>query len=186
MRIIGGRYRGRRIAMPRDIRPTKDKVREAIFNIVAESIKGSRVLDLFAGSGGLGLEALSRGASYVAFVDNSRICTVIIDKNLKITAEEDGQYAEILTKDAFAAIKALYGRKEKFDIIFLDPPYYKNLIRKCLKNISVYDILTPSGFIIAEHFKKDEPPQAIEGLKLFRQKTYGDTVISMYKREDSR
>lgn len=172
-----------RISAPKNIRPTRDNVREAIFNVIASFIKGKRALDLFAGSGGFGIEALSRGACYVLSVDNSKACTNVIEKNLEKLKPEDIKKAGVFTKDVRLAIKLLYKRKENFDIIFLDPPYYKNWIRKCLKNLSLYDILTDSGLIIAEHFKKDGVPARLEVFGLVRQLTYGDTVISIYKKD---
>lgn len=180
MRVIAGIYRGLRISAPRNIRPTKDNVREAIFNVMASYIEGKRVLDLFAGSGSFGIEALSRGASYVLFVDSSKVTTNVIDNNLKKLRLEDAKKAKVLTKDAQVAIKLLHKRKEKFDIIFLDPPYYKNWIKKCLKNFNVYDILTPSGLIVAEHFKKDDIPPSLNAFGVARQLVYGDTIITIY------
>jgi 16S rRNA G966 N2-methylase RsmD len=88
----------------------------------------------------------------------------------------------VFNKEAMATIKILYGKNKKFDIILLDPPYYKGWIKKCLKYLNIYDILAPSGVILAEHFKKDEMPQQLAGLKLIRQLTYGDTIISIFKR----
>lgn len=182
MRIIAGRYKGLPISAPRNIRPTKDNVREAIFNVMAGYIKGKRILDLFAGSGGLGIEALSRGAGYVLFVDNSKAATKVIEKNLKKLAPEDIEKTRVLTKDMQLAIRLLSKREEKFDIIFLDPPYYKNWIKKCLKSLYVYDILLNSGLVVAEHFKKDIIPADLEVFELIRQLTYGDTIISIYKK----
>jgi len=182
MRIIGGKYKGRRIAMPQEIRPTKDNVREAIFNVISVHVKGARVLDLFAGSGAFGIEALSREASSVVLIDNSKSCIDTISKNIDNLDDTEAQErARILKRDVHVGIKALSGAKEKFDIVFLDPPYYKNRIRKCLKNISIYDILAHSGLVIVEHFKKDVVPEEIEPLMLKRQLPYGDTLISIYK-----
>ena len=168
--------------MPREIRPTKDKVREAIFNVIHVYVKDARVLDLFAGSGALGIEALSRGASSIVLVDNSKACTDAIAKNIDNLNDTQAQEsARILNRDVHAGMKMLAGKKEQFDIIFLDPPYYKNRIRKCLKNISVYDILAHSGLVIVEHFKKDAVGEDIKPLVLKRQLDYGDTLISIYK-----
>ena len=180
MRIISGRYRGLRISAPKNIRPTQDKVREAVFNVIAGRTKGARVLDLFAGSGAFGIEALSRGADYALFVDDSRISTRAVEKNLERLKPEDIEKAGVITKDAQAAIRLLHKRGERFDIIFLDPPYYKNWVRKCLKNINLHDILADSGLIIAEHSKKDAVPMRFEAFESVRQLTYGDTIISIF------
>jgi 16S rRNA (guanine(966)-N(2))-methyltransferase RsmD len=182
LRIIAGKYKARLISAPNGIRPTKDIVREAVFNVMADCVKGANVLDLFAGSGSFGIEALSRGASYAIFVDSSKACAKIIEENIKRITPEDAEKTQIFIKDVEAAIRLLYAKKEKFDIIFLDPPYYKGWIKKCLKYFSVYDILSPSGIILAEHFKKDDIPANLAHLTLIRQLTYGDTTISIYNR----
>jgi len=180
MRIIGGEYKGRRISMPRGIRPTRDNVREAIFNVIASDIRGSRVLNLFAGSGAFGIEAISRGASYALFVDNSSSATSVIRRNLKSLGLQHAARAGVITKDARLALRSLSNSREIFDIVFLDPPYYKGWVRKCLKYLYLYDILTQPNLIIAEHFKKDRLPDQPEGLKLRRRLSYGDTAISIY------
>ena len=194
MRVVGGKYKSRLIAMPKGIRPTKDNVKEALFNILAKHVKGARVLDLFAGSGAIGIEALSRDAERVVFADNSKNCTDCIDKNIRSLDEDAIFYnISILTKDIHLAIKHLSKEGEQFDIIFIDPPYnkgkvtapyHKNRIRKCLKNISIYDILSSSGFLIVEHFKKDIIPEIEEDITLMRRLSYGDTVISIYKKSE--
>ena len=192
MRVVGGKYKSRLIVYPKGIRPTKDNVKEALFNILAKCVKGARVLDLFAGSGAIGIEALSRDAGRVVFADTSKSCTDCIDKNIR-SLDEDAIFdnISILTKDIHQAIKHLSKEKEQFDIIFIDPPYnkgketapyHKNRIRKCLKNISIYDILSSSGFLIVEHFKKDIIPEIEEDITLMRRLSYGDTVISVYKK----
>jgi 16S rRNA (guanine(966)-N(2))-methyltransferase RsmD len=183
MRIISGKYRSRRILMPSGIRPTKDKVREAVFNVLAGRIRDSLVLDMFAGSGAFGIEALSRGAASALFVDKSDECIKTIEKNLDILQIPIGQDAEVVKKDSFQAIKALHKEARKFDIIFLDPPYYRNMATKCLNNISIYDILAPSGFVIAEHFRKDVVPEEAQSLMMTRRLDYSDVAISIYKKK---
>ena len=191
MRIIAGIYKGRRISMLKGIRPTKDNVKEALFNVLNTRISGAHVLDLFAGSGALGIEALSRSAKEIVFVDNSKMCTdVIYDNITKLSPEGLAVSIRIITKDAYASIRLLCEEGKKFDVIFIDPPYYKdrehnshcrNRIRKCLKYISIYDILCHSGLVVVEHFKKDIVPENTERLTLSRQLNYGDTTISIYK-----
>jgi 16S rRNA (guanine966-N2)-methyltransferase len=203
MRIIAGTYKGRTISVPDGIRPTRDNVKESVFNILSARIDGAHVLDLFSGSGALGLEALSRFAQEVVFVDNSGACTDIIESNISRLSPDSGSVSvRVITKDAYASIRLLYSEGKKFDIIFIDPPYYKNTkyslrsrdktpdqfnknrIRKCLKYINVYDILCHSGLAIVEHFKKDIVPAESESLVLSRQLNYGDTVISIYKHKE--
>jgi len=182
MRIIAGKYKGRNISMPKDIRPTSNKARESIFNVFAGKVQDASVLDLFAGSGAIGIEAISRDASSVVFCDKYQSSIKVIEKNLKILTPQDIKKTEVMTKDALGAIKSLHNRDERFDIVFLDPPYYKSWIRKCLKYISIYDILTHSGFIIVEHFKKDKINFQEESFILMRQLTYGDTIISTLRK----
>jgi 16S rRNA (guanine966-N2)-methyltransferase len=194
MRVIAGIYKGRKISMPKGIRPTKDNVKEALFNVLHGCINGARVLDLFAGSGSLGIEALSRHAKEVVFVDNSKLCTdVIYDNITKLSPEYISVSIRMIIKDAFAAIRLLHAEGRKFDVIFIDPPYYKdkvhqpyirNRVIKCLKYISIYDILCHSGLVFVEHFKKDIVPENVECLTLYRQLNYGDTIISIYKKRE--
>jgi 16S rRNA (guanine966-N2)-methyltransferase len=204
MRIIAGAYKGIRIAMPKGIRPTRDKVREAVFNVLGQRVNNARILDLFAGSGAMGIESLSRSAEEAVFVDNSRYCTDIIYDNItRLSSHRRLGSVRVLTKDAYAAIRLLSKEKKQFDILFIDPPYLKgagtgrmvindarepvfrnkNIIRKCLMYISIYDILCHLGLVVIEHFKKDIVPEGTEKLLLSRQLKYGDTVISIYKKK---
>lgn len=181
MKIIGGEFKGRRIDIPKDedVRPTSDKVREALFNIIKEKIRGSSVLDLFSGSGSLGIEALSWGASRVLFVDSRRSCIEVIKNNLKrLPIKQDN--ADVIRNDALKAIKKLSDTKIRFDLVFMDPPYYGDWIKKCLISLDKYDILNHSSLIICEHFKKDTVPEEAGHLKKMREKRYGDTVLTIY------
>jgi len=199
MRVVAGRYKGRRLFMPKGIRPTKDNVKESLFNVLAADVKGARVLELFSGSGSLGIEALSRGAGEVVFVDNNKVCTDTIDRSItKIVSNDEAASIRIIAMDACAAIRLMHKENKKFDIVILDPPYNKfsssfdknrgsvqynrNRIRKCLKYITVYDILPHSGLVVVEHFKKDSLPVNTYGLRLLRQLKYGDTILSIYTR----
>jgi len=180
MRIIGGEYRSRPIAMPKgvEIRPTQDKVREAVFNILG-GINEKNVLDLFAGSGAFGIEAISRGAARATFVDNNSRCAQTIKQNLESLDAQEYQY-DIIRGNVFTALPKLEKEQEKFDIVFLDPPYYKELARKCLICLDHYDILSPNALIAVEHFKKDSLDTDLEVLKLEKERIYGDTVITIY------
>ena len=182
MRIIAGKYKGRQIAFPKHIRPTQDKVRQSIFDVLADAVKGSRALDIFAGSGALGLEALSRGASGVWFIDIDRKCSLIIDKNLEKLGITKIDSVDIrnFTNDAFKAIKILQKKKERFDVVFLDPPYHKGLAKKALKTLVGSGILAACGFVIVEHFRKDDLGGCPEGLVLIREINYGDIKVSFF------
>ncbi len=181
MRIIGGKYRGRRIAFPRSIRPTQDRIREALFNVLAPRISGVNALDLFAGSGAFGIEVLSRGAKNVTFVDNNFKCIRIIRENLRSLDIEN--MANMLKMDTLRAIKKLSKTGNKFDIVFLDPPYYKGLSKKTLISLSQYDILSHNNIIVAEHSKRDTLSEDIDNILLYKQKKSGDTVLSFYSKK---
>lgn len=182
MRIIGGEYKSRLIAMPKgvEIRPTQDKVREAVFNILGD-VSGKNVLELFAGSGAFGLEAISRGAAGATFVDNNFRCIQAIRSNLGSLGIDNSRY-DIIRTNALSVPARLAAQGKKFDIVFLDPPYYKDMAKKCLINISACDILTPAALVIAEHFKKDALDARVEGLFLLEERRYGDAVITIYSR----
>ena len=182
MRIIAGKYRSRIIKMPKgpEIRPTKDRVREALFGIMGEFICGAAVLDAFAGSGAFGIEALSRGAERVVFVDKDKRCAETIRENLE-TLDIKKDTASILKIDAFKAFDILEQKKEKFNIVLLDPPYYKDMAKKSLIKINDRDILNPPYLIIAEHHKDDILPKELNGITSYRTASYGDVCLTFYK-----
>jgi len=181
MRIVAGKYKSRFINMPKGvkIRPTQDRVREAIFNILSRRCIGAKVLDLYSGSGALGIEALSRGAGEAIFVDNNKKCIKTIKGNLNSLNTEYNY--KVSQTDAFRFIKLCSAKKLRFDLIFLDPPYHKDMVEKALIELDKCDIITRSGVVIAENFKKDKIPESLNNLKLIRQNAYGDTMISFYK-----
>lgn len=178
IRITSGQYRSRKIIMPSGIRPTQDKIRKALFDILGD-IEGLSFLELFAGSGAVGLEAVSRGVKNLTLVESNRSCLMAIEKNIE--ALKAGA-CDVLPKEALDAIKILAKENRRFDLIFLDPPYYKDWPKKALQTLVAYDILTPGGLVIAQHFKKDNLPDTLGDLALFRQYSYGDTVLSFYRK----
>ncbi|MDP3791285.1 MAG: 16S rRNA (guanine(966)-N(2))-methyltransferase RsmD [Candidatus Omnitrophota bacterium] len=182
MRIIGGEYRSRSIMMPKgvEIRPTQDKVREAIFNILGD-INGKNVLELFAGSGAFGIEAISRGAGSVTFVDNNFRCAQTIGANLESLGVDHCRY-DIMKANALSVLPRLARGEDRFDIIFLDPPYHKGMAKNCLINIDSYDILSPVGLVIIEHFKKDALDVKLERLLFLDERRYGDTVVTILRK----
>jgi 16S rRNA (guanine(966)-N(2))-methyltransferase RsmD len=189
MRIITGRYKGRAIKAPKDIRPSEDRVRKAFFDIIGD-ISGLSFLELFAGSGAMGLEALSQGAARVVFVEKDTQAVKAIKENISALFEPDAALSAmqrpqvcLIHKDCLEAVMFFAKNKEKFDLIFLDPPYYVDLAEKTLQRLEDYDILTASGFVIIQHFKKDRLPQKQGQLVLFKQSQYGDTLLSFYKKE---
>lgn len=183
MRIIAGTHRGRIIKIPKGktTRPTQDKVREAVFNIIREAIPESNALDLYAGSGAFGIEALSRGAQSSIFIDNSINCVKIIKSNLSALGFRAGQ-AQVLKKEVVKAIEGLKEKGLSFDIIFADPPYHKSLAKNCLIKIDACDILSQRGFVVVEHFVKDSMPEKTGKLSCFKERRYGDTVVSFYRK----
>ena len=187
MRVTGGTLAGRSIAVPKGprIRETQDQVRKNLFNILAGQLAGAKVLDLFSGSGSLGLEAFSRGASHVTFVDRSRFCMGAVRENLK-TLELEA--ATLIQSDALQAIRRLERREESpFDFVFLDPPYGRDLARKSLNALGQCAIVASSGFVIVEHDKRDSLAYEVPGEKsrliLQRQERYGDTALTIYQKQ---
>ncbi|MFH1406766.1 MAG: 16S rRNA (guanine(966)-N(2))-methyltransferase RsmD [Candidatus Omnitrophota bacterium] len=199
MRVIAGLYKGRILHAPKGVmlRPTLDNVKEALFNIIGEGIQGARVLELFAGSGALGIEALSRGAARVTFVDNNIRCIKAIDENLNTLRINKLNQAKLVRMDAMRAVGFLSTKDEKFDIVILDPPYCKDTAphkgqrpfvggaKKCLQALADCDILTPCVLVIIEHYKKDLLPNSAGELSCLRSETYGDTVLSFYNLHSS-
>jgi len=180
MRIIGGEFKGRKIEYPefKTVRPTKDRIREAVFNMIAEWVPGARVLDLFAGSGAYGLESLSRGALELVLVDNDARCAEVIEKNVSTLKIKNK--AKVLTDDVFEAIPILSNSKERFDIVFADPPFNKEMAKKTLITINHYDILNRPSLLILEHSRNEAVPEEEGSAIISRQKTYKDILISLY------
>lgn len=182
MRIGSGKYRGRVIKPPKgaDIRITRDEVKAALFNILGQRVNGAKILELYAGSGNLGIEALSRGASKVIFVDNNIKCIEAVQSNLKALGINDLDDMELLDMDAIESLELMEKRGEKFDLIIMDPPYYRELAKNSLIKASACDIIKHLSLVIVEHFKKDILPQECGKLVLVKQRNYGDTVLSFY------
>lgn len=174
MRVITGSARGRRLKTPDnyDIRPTTDNVKEALFNIIQFDIEGRRVLDLFAGTGQLGIECLSRGAAEVVFTDESSAAVKIIKENLKTC----GLTATVLQTDALAFLRS----GQKFDVILIDPPYDSTLYEEVLKTINLVDILSDGGIIIVEARRDKELPELSEPYKKVREYVYGKVKLCKY------
>jgi 16S rRNA (guanine(966)-N(2))-methyltransferase RsmD len=180
MRIITGKYKGRNIKLPKGIRPTQNKVRKALFDILGD-IEGLTFLDLFAGSGAVGFEALSRGAKGVVLAESNPDSVFAIKENITMLNPES---LILYPSDAQKVIENLHKSRKTFDIIFLDPPYYKDLAKKTLQTLEGYDILAPNGLIIAQHFKKESLPGSLGVLSLFRQYKYSQTLLSLYRKKE--
>jgi len=164
------------------MRPTPMRVKEALFNILGNGVVGSSFLDLYAGSGQIGIEALSRGAKEVIFVDNHPSAIRLIRTNLGfLHSEED---LKIPRNNVLRAISNLSKEKKRFDIIFLDPPYESRLVKNTLQALAKSDILKTTTLVIAEHHKSLNLDKEIGSLERVRQEKYGDTVLSFYKKAE--
>ena len=192
MRIISGRFKGKRLTSLKasTVRPTSDRVKESVFGILGDSVIDSNFLDLCAGTGNIGLEALSRGAKSVTFVDRSPHCIRVIKSNLSGCGVSGGEpHINIVKLDALKGLAFLARRNARFDLIYFDPPYDSGIHEACLRQIGMSKMLLPSGQVIVERRRERRTdglaPEAIDELKLKRQERYGDTVISFYQMEDT-
>ncbi|MGE5322075.1 MAG: 16S rRNA (guanine(966)-N(2))-methyltransferase RsmD [Actinomycetota bacterium] len=182
MRVIAGKYRSRRLAAPEGMqtRPTSDRLRETLFNVVAPSVVDSVWLDLFAGSGAVGIEALSRGARTVYFVEAAPRAARAIRDNLATLGIEDG--FEVIERDAATALRMLDAQAVACDFCFLDPPYRKlDDYEQVLGFLSQSRILKPESLVIAEHDKHFDPGEAFGALRRQRVLRQGDAVLSFYR-----
>lgn len=175
MRVITGIARGHRLVAPEglDVRPTTDKVKEAIFSAVQFELEDAYVLDLFAGSGQMGIEALSRGAKRAIFVDNSQRAVRCINENLRSTKLD--KFAEVISRDSYDYIKLT---ARTFDIIILDPPYHQNHVDNVLPFAA--DKLNPGGCIICEYESDAEVPRTVTGLVLRKTYRYGKINVTIF------
>ena len=183
MRVIAGLAKGRRLKSPVGLvtRPTTDRIKESIFSILSPYLSGSYVLDLFSGTGNLGIEALSRGAEKAIFVDNNRNSIRVIRENTETTGFKEK--SKILQLEALKAISELAKSGEKYDIIFMDPPYLKGYIVPCIQAIEEGGLLKDEGIIVIEHDSKDIIPDQFIKLKRIKNRKYGNTTISIYSEE---
>ena len=175
MRVITGKARGRKLKTldGLDVRPTTDRVKEGLFNIIQFDLPTAHFLDLFGGSGQIGIEALSRGAEYAVFVDESRAAQQVIKENLQATGLY--QQAKVLAMDAKAFLNTT---KEKFRIVFLDPPYSQGILQDILPQ--VLRVMEPEGMILCEHLKEEELPDRVGNYSLKKAYAYGRIRISLY------
>ena len=180
MRVITGKARGVVLKTPEGMatRPTTDRVKEAMFSIIQFEIPTARVLDLFGGTGQLGIEALSREAKSAVFVDEREEACRLIRENLRRTKLE--QFGRVVRSDYLAYLKST---REKFDIIFLDPPYAEVFLEKALKMITEIDILQSGGIIISERPIGKDLPWEFPGYERSRDYKYGNTLVTIYRKQ---
>jgi 16S rRNA (guanine(966)-N(2))-methyltransferase RsmD len=178
MRVIAGAFKGRVLAPVKGrIRPTAAKVREAIFNILGEAVAQARVLDLFAGTGALGIEALSRGAKAAVFVEDHPAALKVLRRNLEdlgLTAQ-----AQVFPGAVTPALKKLAARKDRFSLAFLDPPYGGGAA-DALAALAAADLLAPQAWVVAEHSRRDSLPEICGSLTRRELRRYGDTQVAFY------
>jgi 16S rRNA (guanine(966)-N(2))-methyltransferase RsmD len=184
MRIIGGEARGRRLYIPGTFafRPTAERTKGAFFNIIG-IVEGKTFLDLFAGSGNMGLEALSRGALRAVFVENNRALIDAIGRNIETCGF--GGKGEILTSDFIKAIQRLVKRFEAFDILFVDPPYERGIVSLTLEHLQNGYLMEKDGLLAVQHSIREAVAVNESGqLVLTDQRQYGDTILSFFKKKD--
>lgn len=178
MRIISGSHKGRRLYAPSglDVRPTSDKVKQALFNILSDRIEGASFLDLYAGIGSVGIEALSRGANRVVFVEKSKRHVGFLKKNLSLSPFA-GRF-DLFCMDAIDFLKR--EKTDSFNLIFIDPPYEGEEVEKALPLLGEGDMIADDGTVIIQHFHKKILAERIGRLRFIKRYKYGETVLSFY------
>ncbi len=184
MRIIAGEWRGRRLAAPKglDVRPTGDRARETLFDILGDRVVGARFLDLFAGTGAVGLEALSRGAAGAVLVESHPPALAALRANVEALGA--ASRARVLAGGWQAMLRLLAREGASFDILFTDPPYDTGLGEACLRSPEAGAMLTEGGVVVVEHRKSSPPPDAPPGFSMTRSRRAGEAVFSFYAREE--
>jgi 16S rRNA (guanine(966)-N(2))-methyltransferase RsmD len=180
MRVVAGSHKGRRLLQPkgRTVRPTSERVKEALFSILGDRIQGVRFVDLCAGTGAIGIEALSRGASRVSFVESNPASLRLLRANLKRTGLAES--ADVYTCTAETFLKRLETRREPVQILFADPPYTSASLTTLLRSLGHGAIMTSETVVILEHATKTAIPPSVGQLILRRQYHYGDTTLSLF------
>ena len=181
MRIIAGTLKGQQLVTPRGhrTRPTADQVRIALMDTLMPHLSGARFLDLFAGAGGVGLEALSRGAGRAVFVESDATALDALRRN--IAALRLQAQTRIVRGDAVRALGMLAAQEERFDLVFLDPPYGAGLVEKTLARLGEGPLTAPAAIVIAQHFTKQPPPDAVGILGAFRARRFGETTLTFFR-----
>jgi 16S rRNA (guanine966-N2)-methyltransferase len=186
MRITGGNLKGRPLISAKGsaIRPASDKVRQALFNIIGHDLAGSAVLDLFAGTGAYGLEAISRGAGRAIFIDNSSEALLIIKKNISqlgVSEQCQIKQQDLVAGDSFKTVE----KDGSFDIVFIDPPYRLGFMDPVLKKVGYSGFLSSDGVVVAETSKEEYLPEKAGNLELWQVRKYGSTCLWFYLKQES-
>ena len=182
LRIAAGQFKGLGLSAPKSVRATEAKVRQALFNILGPSIQGARVVDGYAGSGALGLEALSRGAAFVAFIESDTDAVLSIRDNLaRLEGDLPRSVWRLLHLEVERGLQELAKTEPPFDAILLDPPYGSDEAKKALNAVAGCAMLAPAGIVAIEHDRRTELPSSIGPLRQCKRHRYGDTVLSFYQ-----
>jgi 16S rRNA (guanine966-N2)-methyltransferase len=183
MRIIAGAYKGRRLATPRGetTRPTADQVRIALLDTLMPWLPEARVLDLFAGAGGVGLEALSRGAAHATFVERDARAVQALRANVTTLGVE--RAARILRDDVRRGLRTLSREGGRFDVVFLDPPYDGDDVATTLEALGGVELLADDAIVVAQHLTKRAPASSVGGLAAFRARRFGETTLTFFRRD---
>ena len=191
MRIIAGTKKGRKILSPHNkgkitkkgdieaTRPTLDRVKEAMFNIIGHRVYKSDVLDMFAGTGSLGLEALSRGAKRAVFLEKYKETYDILNTNIKDLGFDD--VSNLVLGDSYISLRKLYDKNKSFDIIFVDPPYLNDMVKSSIDLIFEYNLLKKDGLLVSKYDTSEELYEGKENLKLKDKRKYGKTYLGFYE-----
>jgi len=181
MRVIAGALKGKRLVTPRGAatRPTADQVRTALMDALTPRLPGARMLDLFAGAGGVGLEALSRGAGHATFVERDGRAAAALAQNVRELGVAGR--ARVLRGDVARELRHLAGLGERFEIVFLDPPYTEDGVERTLAALGAGDLLAPDGLVIAQHFTKRKPREEHGTLRAVRERRFGETTLTFFQ-----
>lgn len=181
MRVIGGTFKGRRLVAPagRAIRPTADRIKESVFNILSGNIRNRRVLDLFAGTGALGIEAISRGAAFALFVDQATSALEAIGHNIRNLGLD--VQTRVIHGNILNGLNCLSSVPQAFDLVFLDPPYATHAVAPALANLVASGSLGPGACIVIEHSTREPIDPPVDTLSLVDRRRYGKTLVSFMK-----
>jgi 16S rRNA (guanine966-N2)-methyltransferase len=181
MRIVAGTAKGRTLKTPRtqDIRPTADRVRESLFNVLGQFFEGGELLDLYAGTGAFALEALSRGISRAVMVDSGREALALCRENTQALGFDS--QVEVLAMPAARALERLSKAGRKFSLVFADPPYALRVVEETLTAVGQGGLLAPDGTFLMEHDRRETAPDSLAGLSRVDQRAFGDTQVSFYR-----
>lgn len=184
MRVIAGAFKGRRLVTPRGerTRPTADQVRTALMDALGPWLDRARVLDLFAGAGGVGLEAVSRGAAHATFVEHGARALVALRQN--IAALDLAGRCRVVAEDAVRALRRLGAEGQPFDIVFLDPPYASPLGPAVLEALGGGRLVRPGSIVVAQHLTKRPPPARVGRLQAYRARRFGETTLTFFRAGD--